>query len=117
MADVVAADGIAARDQIRTLVSRVCPEPLVGEPAPGPDGRARVEVMVGMSDRSPDETYREIVDQLDQLDLSGWSVVERAPEIVRAVWSTPSPATGVTRMELRIGPDVALGGKSTQAGS
>ena len=105
VADIVAGDGIAARDHIRSLVERVCSEPLVGEPLPGPDGSIRVEVMVGMSDDGPDETYREVV---DKLEVPGWDVVERTPELVRAVWSSPQPAAGVARMELRIGPDVGL---------
>ena len=105
VADIVAGDGIAARDHIRSLVERVCSEPLVGEPIPRPDGSIRVEVMVGISDDAPDETYREVV---DKLHVSGWDVVERTPELVRAAWSSPRPSAGVARMELRIGPDVGL---------
>ena len=114
VADIVAADGVAARDHIRSVVVRACAEPLVGEPIPGPDGRIRVEVMVGMSDDGPDEAYREVV---DKLDLSGWEVVERSPTLVRAAWCSPRPDTGVTRMELRIGPNVGAGWATTPAGS
>jgi hypothetical protein len=79
----------------------------------GPDGVIRVDVMVGLSDDGPEETYREVV---DKLDLWGWEVVERKAELVRAVWPCPRPATGVTRMELRIGPNVAAGWESTPTG-
>lgn len=89
-------------------------EPLVGEPTLGPDGSIRVEVAVGMSDTGPAETYQEVV---DKLDLSGWDVVERRPELVRAVWSSPYPVAGVTHMELRIGPDVGAEPDPTPAGS
>ncbi len=75
----------------------MCSEPLVGEPMPGPDGSIRVEVMVGMSDEGPDETYPEVV---DTLDLAGWEVVERTPELMRAVWSS-QPRQG--RAQARLG--------------
>ncbi len=72
---------------------------------PGPDGSIRVEVMVGMSDEGPDETYPEVV---GTLDLARWEVLERTPELVGAVWSS-SQRSSVARMELRISPDVGSG--------
>lgn len=114
VADIVAADGVAARDHIRSVVARACAEPLVGEPIPRPDGSIRVEVMVGMSDDGPDEAYRKII---ERLDLPVWEVVERSPRFVRAVWSSARLHTGVTRMELRLGPDVGTGWGPVPAGS
>ncbi len=66
-----------------------------------------------MSDSGPDETYQEIV---AKLDLPGWVVVERRADLLRAVWSSPRPATGVARMELWIGPDVGFVSSPTPAG-
>lgn len=67
---------------------------------------------MGVSDDGPDETCREVV---DKLDVSGWDMLEPTPELVRAVWSSPQPATGATRMELRIGPDVGAGSEAASS--
>lgn len=106
VADVVASDGIEAREQIRNHVTGGGQTPMIGEPLPGPDGTIRVEVLVTAAEAGAEETFQAMVEQLDLPDLE---VVERQPDLVRAVWSAPRTTEGVVRMELRVGEGAGFG--------